>query len=185
MENENELNRIEENNSNYSNTQSKFQVVSDSYSKNNFNNYTKNSRKKSKAGFGRTVFVPFLSGMLGCSLIIGACFGIPSIKQKLLNTGNSIQTSLYSSNTGTIPQVNLTDYSSTAVYAANKILPSIVGIEIQYTVTSSFFMFGTPSTSTATASGSGIIISEDGYILTNNHVVDTSSSSSYSYYDIS
>ena len=39
MENENELNRIEENNSNYSNTQSKFQVVSDSYSKNNFNNY--------------------------------------------------------------------------------------------------------------------------------------------------
>ena len=185
MENENELNRIVENNSNYSNTQSKFQVVSDSYSKNNFNNYTKNSRKKSKAGFGRTVFVPFLSGMLGCSLIIGACFGIPSIKQKLLNTGNSIQTSLYSSNTGTIPQVNLTDYSSTAVYAANKILPSIVGIEIQYTVTSSFFMFGTPSTSTATASGSGIIISEDGYILTNNHVVDTSSSSSYSYYDIS
>ena len=43
-----------------------------------------------------------------------------------------------------------------------------------------------PSTSEATASGSGIIISEDGYIVTNNHVVDTSSSSSsYSYYSIS
>ena len=43
-----------------------------------------------------------------------------------------------------------------------------------------------PSTSTATATGSGIIISEDGYILTNNHVVDSSSStSSYSYYDLS
>lgn len=33
--------------------------------------------------------------------------------------------------------------------------------------------------STATATGSGIIISEDGYILTNNHIVSSSSSSSY------
>ena len=32
---------------------------------------------------------------------------------------------------------------------------------------------------TATAEGSGIIISEDGYILTNNHVINSSSTSSY------
>ena len=45
-------------------------------------------------------------------------------------------------------------------------------------------MFGTqPQTSTATATGSGIIISEDGYILTNNHIVSTSSSESY--YEVS
>ena len=37
--------------------------------------------------------------------------------------------------------------------------------------------------STATATGSGIIISEDGYIITNNHVI--SSSSSESYYEVS
>ena len=69
--------------------------------------------------------------------------------------------------------------SDTAVFAANKILPSIVGIEIQYSVTSSFFMFGGPSTSTATASGSGIIISEDGYILTNEHVSGAKYSNCY------
>ena len=185
MENENELNK--ENNVNYSNSQSKFQVVSDSYSKNNFNTYTRNTHAKSNSGFGKSVFVPFLSGVLGCSLVIGACFGVPSIKQKLIGSGSSVLTSSPSSNTGTVSHINLTNYSDTAVYAANKILPSIVGIEIKYTVTSSFFMFGGQSTSTATASGSGIIISEDGYILTNNHVVDTSSasSSSYSYYDIS
>ena len=47
------------------------------------------------------------------------------------------------------------------------------------------FQTGQSAKSTATASGSGIIISSDGYILTNNHVVDTSSSSSSSYYSIS
>lgn len=188
MENENEINNnVNSNNSesfNYD-TSSKFQVVSDSRSKNNFNNYSNNSPRKSNNGFFKSVFVPFVSGIIGCSLVIGTCFGVPAIKEKLIGNGSSVQTSTPSSNLGTVSQVNLTNYSDTAVFAANKILPSIVGIEIQYTVTSSFFMFGGPSTSTATASGSGIIISEDGYILTNNHVVDTSSSSTYSYYDIS
>lgn len=41
-------------------------------------------------------------------------------------------------------------------------------------------MFG--RSGTTQAEGSGIIISEDGYILTNNHIVDTSSSSSSSQY---
>lgn len=189
MENNNELNNnmnSENINNNYYNSQSKFQVISDSYSKNNFNRYPNNSHQKSNNGFFKSVFVPFVSGIVGCSLVIGTCFGVPQIKEKLIGTSSSVQTSMPSSTSGTVSQVNLTNYSDTAVYAANKILPSIVGIEIEYTVTSSFFMFGGQSTSTATASGSGIIISEDGYILTNNHVVDTSSSnSSYSYYELS
>jgi len=168
---------------NENDNQSKFQVVSDSYSTSNFNKYSSSNSQKSNNGFFKSVLVPFVSGIVGCSLVIGTCFGVPQIKEKLLSSGTSIQTS---TTDGTVTQINLANYSDTAVFAANKILPSIVGIEIQYTVTSSFFMFGAPSTSTATASGSGIIISEDGYILTNNHVVDTStSSSSYSYYELS
>ena len=186
MENEINNNVNSNNFENFSyDTSSKFQVVTDSRSKNNFNNYSTNSKQKSNNGFFKSVFVPFVSGIIGCSVVIGTCFGVPVVKEKLIGNGSSVQTSTPSSNFGTVSQVNLTNYSDTAVFAANKILPSIVGIEIQYTVTSSFFMFGGPSTSTATASGSGIIISEDGYILTNNHVVDTSSSSTYSYYDIS
>lgn len=190
MENDNELNNninSENFGNQYSNSQSKFQIVSDSYSKNNFNSYSNNSSKnKSNGSFFKSVFVPFISGIVGCSLVIGTCFGVPQIKEKLIGENSSVQTSTPSTNTGSVSQVNLTNYSDTAVYAANKILPSIVGIEIKYNVTSSFFMFGGQSTSTATASGSGIIISENGYILTNNHVVDTSSSnSSYSYYELS
>lgn len=168
------------------NTESKFQVVSNTHSNSNFNNYSNNYTKKSNASFLKSVFIPFLSGIVGCSLVIGTCFGVPEIKEKLIGKSLSVLTSTPSTNSGTVSQINLANYSDTAVFAANKILPSIVGIEIQYTVTSSFFMFGGPSTSTSTASGSGIIISEDGYILTNNHVVDTSSSSSsYSYYELS
>ena len=35
-------------------------------------------------------------------------------------------------------QISLSDYSDTAVYAANKALPSIVGIQVEFTVNSYF-----------------------------------------------
>ena len=156
----------------------RFEVISSKTSKANF--------KKSN-GFGKTVLVPFVSGIMGCALVIGTCFGVPSIKEKLTGSDTSSKATVQTSSGTTSNLISLSNYSNTAVFAANKILPSIVGIEVSYTATSnSLFGFGTPQTSTATATGSGIIISEDGYILTNNHVVDTSSSnSSYSYYDIS
>ena len=159
---------------------------------NEFKNITETkSERRNSSGFKNRVFVPFLSGVLGCSLVIGTCFGVPQIKSKILGTTStySSTSSNYMSDThaGTVDFVSLASYSDTAVYAANKILPSIVGIEVKYNVTqnSMFSFFGESSrtTSEATASGSGIIISEDGYILTNNHVVDSKSESTY--YDIS
>lgn len=157
--------------------ENRFEVISSKTSKANF---------KQSNGFGKTVLIPFVSGIMGCALVIGTCFGVPSIKEKITGNDTSSKATVQTSSGTTSNLISLSNYSNTAVFAANKILPSIVGIEVSYTATSnSFFSFGTPQTSTATATGSGIIISEDGYILTNNHVVDTSSSSSYSYYDIS
>ncbi len=171
---------MEENNNN-----ANFEVISSKTSNANF-------KQKNSNGFGKTVLLPFISGIVGCSLVIGTCFGVPSIRKKIIGLNSStIQTSTSTSSaTGTTTNlISLSNYSNTAIFAANKIAPSIVGIEVSYSVTSnsinSFFGFGQPTTSTATATGSGIIISEDGYIVTNNHVVDSTSSSSYSYYDIS
>lgn len=149
--------------------------------------YNKNEKsQKNKTGFGKTVILPFVSGVVGCSVVLGTCFGVPSIRSKLINNSSSNISTSNSSSTqsnGYVTQTALSNYSDTAVYAANKILPSIVGIKIEYTVNTQSF-FGRSSSSTATASGSGIIISEDGYILTNNHVVSSSSSESNSYYQI-
>ena len=160
--------------------ENKFEVISSKTSNANF-------KKLNSNGFGKTILLPFVSGIVGCSLVVGTCFGVPSIREKLLDTDDeqTVQTSI--TNTGSTANfVSLSNYSNTAVFAANKILPSIVGIEVTFTATSnSFFGFGQPMTSTATATGSGIIISEDGYILTNNHVVSGSSDSSYSYYSLS
>ena len=143
---------------------------------------------KQSNGFGKSILLPFFSGIVGCALVLGTCFGVPSIKEKIIGettVNTSTQPSIPSGTTTNL--VSLSNYSNTAVFAANKISPSIVGIQVTYTAkTNSIFGFGMPTTSEATATGSGIIISEDGYIVTNNHVIDTSSANtSYSYYNIS
>ena len=133
------------------------------------------SNEKTKSGFFKNSFVPFCSSALGTFLVIGVCFGMPNIRNKILNSNNT-----YTNNGLTITEgqvantISITDYSNTAIAVANKVLPSIVGITVEYKVNS---MFG--GSSTASAAGSGIIVSSDGYILTNNHVVNSSSSSSY------
>lgn len=145
--------------------------------------YEVEKKPKEKSHFGKTILLPFFSGVIGASLVVGTCFGVPSIKNQLMGTNETQESSQNSQVSGLVDQVSLSNYSDTAVYAANKILPSIVGIKIEYNVTSMFSIFGGVQNSSATATGSGIIISEDGYILTNNHVV--SSSESESYYQVS
>lgn len=151
-----------------------------------YSTYSQKVSPKNKNGFGRSVAIPFVSGIVGSALVLGVCFGVPSVKTKLMGT-TSISHSQSSSNdnNGYVDQASLSDYSDSAIYAANKILPSIVGISVEYTVSSGgLSMFSVmPQSSTATATGSGIVISEDGYILTNNHIVSTSSEDSF--YEVS
>ena len=133
--------------------------------------------KSSKTGFGKTVVIPFFSGVLGAGIVLGTCFGVPGIRNTILQTENKNSVSASTSNTTQLntSQISLEEYSETGIGVAQKILPSIVGIKVEFPVNSIFLN----QTSIASAEGSGIIISTDGYILTNNHVVSSASNSSF------
>lgn len=139
----------------------------------NFNDGFKQTNFPKRKSLGHFI-TPFISGVLGASLVLGVCLGVPNVKAKLFDNKTSapFQTSTSSSNISS-DLIDLVEYSNTSVAVAQKVLPSIVGIKIKYTVNS---VFGSGESE---ATGSGIIISEDGYIITNNHVVSTESNSSY------
>ena len=143
---------------------------------------TINTPKKSNKS-GKTIFLSFLSGVLGAGLVIGVCFGIPGIRTSILGQQSSIVISKNNANFNpenvNTYQVSLSSFNDTGVQVAQKVLPSVVGIKVTYPVQS----YWSGSTSTVSASGSGVIISTDGYILTNNHVINTTSSESL-YYSI-
>lgn len=135
-------------------------------------------KKQKNYDFTKNIAMPFVSGVLGAGIVLGTCFGVPSIRENIVGkstTNTVLDTSTSSTGSINTTQISLENYSETGIAVAQKVLPSIVGIEVNYTVSSMFFN----QQSTATATGSGIIISEDGYIITNNHVISSSSSSSY------
>lgn len=155
-------------------------------SKSDYKMFDEDVKRKSKTGFGKSVVLPFFSGILGTALIIGVCINVPSIKEnivKQLITINNTNTSEKDNNNSTslnTQLISLQNYSDTGIGVAKKVQPSIVAITVEYSVNSIF----NRTSGTAVAKGSGVIISEDGYILTNNHVVNSSSSSSNYFYEI-
>lgn len=159
-----------------------------------FKTVPSNPKSKQKIGFFKGILVPFTSGLLGTILVLGIFIKFPIIQDKTkealginsqsTTTSEENDKSNSSKETQQVVNTNLVsleNYSDTGIYAANKVLPSIVGITVEYTVNSPYY--GYSMQSTASATGSGVIISEDGYILTNNHVVNTTSTSSF--YEVS
>ncbi len=175
---------MEENNSNLE--KENIKNTSFTTSKSNYKMFNEEKKKKNKIGFGKSVVLPFFSGILGTALIIGICVNVPSIKENIvkqlvtINTTSSSDEKDSNSTAINTQLISLQGYSDTAIGVAKKVQPSIVAITVEYSVNSIFNM----TSGTAVAKGSGIIISEDGYILTNNHVINSSSSSSNYFYEI-
>ena len=114
--------------------------------------------KSSGSGFGKSVLVPFISGIVGASLVVGVAFGIPGV-QSIFKNQNPVPSQSSSASTIDYNNLNpnlvsLSSYSDTGVAVAQKVLPSVVGINVQYSVNTIF----SHNTSTASAAGSGVII---------------------------
>ncbi len=124
-----------------------------------------------------TILVSFVSAIIGavCAVLIYTNVVANKTEKEVAAVDSSSTSSNNSSQTANpnLTQVSLSKYSDTAIYAANKVLPSMVSISVEYQIS----YFG--RTQTASGSGSGIIISEDGYILTNNHVISSADTSSF------
>jgi Do/DeqQ family serine protease len=133
----------------------------------------------------------FGKNLLNAALIIlisgGVAAGVTACIMKNNNAGQ-IEYSGDTSDTFKQP-VHLTAYNSAVaentdfIYAAEKTVHAVVHIRVMSTVSIGrqyidpfefFFGFGDnrPRQQLRTGSGSGVIISTDGYIITNNHVID-------------
>ena len=130
--------------------------------------------EKPRKGKIREMIIPLLIVALISSVIGGALvgawfqFGAPALAENNQAPNDKSRTGVQQ--VKQIEIVNSTESPATAI--AEKVGPSIVGIKVNYLVQD--FWFGAQQGS---GSGSGIIIRSDGYILTNNHVIEAAISS--------
>ena len=58
---------------------------------NNASTYTtvREVKSKKESHFGRNVVLPFFSGIVGTAVVLGTCFGVPSIRESILGNNNT------------------------------------------------------------------------------------------------
>ena len=136
------------------------------------NSYTERVQQKyKKQGNRKFIAVASVITVLNVALVAGAFFA----GQRFGNSGNQIASKQEliesmqapSSENTAAPIANIQGEMLTTEIA-KKVGPAVVGITS--TIQGQMSIFGT--TSTSKSEGSGIILSADGYIVTNNHVVD-------------
>lgn len=131
--------------------------------------------KKKKKIFSRSFFKSAVAFVLGVGVTFGAVsISLPKMVDKQMAskiTYTQRDSSQKSNKTAEASNVASTNGQLTIVEIAKRVGPTVVGINTKVRSTS---IFGTMQESQG--SGSGIILTSDGYIVTNNHVIEGASS---------
>ncbi len=126
----------------------------------------------------------FLTIVLAAAVGLGAGLGGSWFAITHLGASGSSTTVTYATESGGSKTTSVSSGSSalTETQVAAKAAPSVVEILTEVQSTSSSF-FGQSQSYTSEAAGSGVIISADGYIITNNHVIESATSIKVTTYD--
>ncbi len=122
----------------------------------------------------RILYITLIVVVAGVSALAGAVAGGIGVYQAVRQQSSAlpapIRAALPASNTSPtqILTINTTDIQTTITQAVKKVGPTVV--TVVGTIPGQSTFFGT--TGGQTVSGSGVFISDQGYILTNNHVVE-------------
>ncbi len=131
--------------------------------------------KTKKIGVGQLILVSVLSSILGGGAVFAAMVFLSPIIQPVVDSAfgrTALITDMATgSDNGIYKKIEITQSSTPIEAISEKVSPSIVGIQVTVKTQARgfFFDFGQDGV----GEGSGIIIKEDGYILTNNHVIES------------
>ncbi|MDD4494054.1 MAG: trypsin-like peptidase domain-containing protein [Eubacteriales bacterium] len=149
-------------------------------------NYYESPKKKEKSGIGikHLIIVALVCSILGGGFVFALYqFVAPAVQPSIASLFGKWLTAGIEDKTAsatnppvqTVQPINvegLDPVNAPIVAVANNVTPSIVRVNVKATVRD--YIFGTQEVE---GGGSGIIISEDGYIITNNHVIEGAMSS--------
>lgn len=123
--------------------------------------------KKSHSG-AKTFGIAFAGAALACVLVLGGAGVVNTVTSGSPSGSTTVLGGTSSASTSGSADENATLAES----VSQKCLPSVVAIDVYTNQQSGYYGYSTQNSLTETSLGSGVVLSSDGYIVTNYHVIE-------------